>query len=88
MSKIYVYNENLKKDQRVDDPVVDIYELIDADLVNYGWLYLNLWPTNKFEALLNKIREINPLVIADNPKFWDSSVMGGYAVYNHAINEL
>lgn len=88
MSKIYVYNPDLSKDQRVDDPVVDIYELLDTDLLNYGWLHTNLWPTNKFEILLAKIRAINPLVIEDNPKFWDSSVSGGYAIYNHAITEL
>ena len=88
MSKIFIYNEDFLRTQRSTDPIVDIYGLSDDELFEYGWLYSTLWPTNKFEALLTKIRSVSPVIIADNPRFWDNSVSGGYAVYNHTIDGL
>ena len=86
--KIFVYNESLlKEDQRIADPIVDVYDLVDDKLVSFGWLYNNLWPTSKFELIIEKIRAINPIVISDNPRFWDNGIYG-YSVYNHAIDML
>jgi len=85
--KIYIYNENLKKDQRLEDPIMDIYNLNDDDLLEHGWLYNNLYPNPKMEILIRKVRKVNPLLIKDNPKFWDQG-LNGYDVYNHAIGEL
>lgn len=85
--KIYAFNPDLKFDQRVDNPVIDIYQVNDADLLEHDWIYDNLWPKDKFIQLIFEIRARNPLVIADNPMFWDQGTQG-YNVYNHAIEEL
>lgn len=85
--KITIYNENIEKDQRIPDPVIDLYDLDDDLLYEHEWLFNNFWPTPKFKNLIDYIMSIHPMLIQDDPKFWDMGLQG-YDVYNHASDEL
>lgn len=85
--KIIIYKETLQKDQRIIDPIIDLYDLEDNILYEHGWLYNNYWPTDKFKNLIDYIMSIHPMLIMDDPKFWDMGLQG-YDVYNHCLDEL
>jgi len=85
--KIVIYNQDLEKNQRIPDPVIDLYDLQDDVLYEHGWLFNNFWPAPKFNVLIDYIMSIHPMLIRDNPKFWDMG-LEGYDAYNHGSDEL
>lgn len=85
--KIYVYNEDLAKDQKSDSLLVDIHEITDDEIQDDNWEYTNGWPQEKMEKLIEKMRTITPYSVSDNPKFFDLSIYG-YSVYNHSFESL
>lgn len=87
MNVTYIHNPNLRKAQRASIVDIDIYELRSNYLKQFGWEYISGWPTRRFEKLISFIRFVNPLLLEDGPKFWDTGLQG-YNIYNHAIGEF
>ena len=84
-NKIYIQNESLDVDQRID-PEIDFYDVND-DKFEDKWLYDNKWPREKLADILDKINSVDSFTINDNPKFWDFYEYGK-SIYNHSLNEF
>ncbi len=84
--KIFVQNTSLSREQRQQDPIIDVYNLEGNELASRDWLYSNLWPKKKFERVIDYIRNIHPLSINEGEDIWDINLQG-YAIYNHSIKE-
>ena len=85
--KRFVYNEDLAKEQREAALNVDVYDISSDLFLEDGWLYDNEWPTDKMNQLLDKLTQITPYSVDQDPKFFDLSIYG-YSIFNQAMAEL